>query len=169
MEVSASCGRPPDLSQSEVSSVVSKYFCFSAVTRDSVKALPGYDDRNYYFQGTTLAGSTGPFLIKFLNNVHTSFSEAEGCYQITQALQAGGLIPQAPEKSRSGQNVLQLHFSDLKLSNGEGGLIDMPYPVYILPFVEGEQFDKIDKWYLIPELLRDIGTKIGAMDQILKV
>ena len=176
MALTSSCGRPPDLSQSEVSSVVCKYFNFSAVDKESVKALVGYDDRNYYFQGTNLVGKTNRFIIKISNNVHISFLEVEGCCEIIQALHAGRIIRQAPEKSRSDQAVVQLHFNDLKQSCGNGlgketppGLNDMTYAVSILSFVEGELFDEIDKKYLVPEVMKDIGVKLGTMDKILKV
>jgi len=46
--MSSSSGRPPELSKKEVSALVFKYFYFMSIKEDSVKILPGYDDRIVY-------------------------------------------------------------------------------------------------------------------------
>lgn len=186
-------GRPPELSKLGVSTVVCRYFKFSAVNEDSVKSLPGYDDRNYYFEGTTLAGRNGQFIFKVFNCVHSSFSEIEGCNKLIRTLQATGILRQVPERSRAGPDTIQLKLSNLgnnvssnietviatdhNIENSSGkhlvtvsGLDDsILYVVSILSFVPGVLLDNIDKKYLVHEVIWEIGTKMALMDKELKV
>ena len=50
--MSNAAGRPPSLSSAAVTKLVKEYFCFQHVDEHSVKHLPSYDDRDFYFRGT---------------------------------------------------------------------------------------------------------------------
>ena len=194
--MTTSGGRPPELSKLGVSTVICRYFKFSAVNEDSVKSLPGYDGRNYYFEGTTLAGRNGQFIFKVFNRVLNSFSGIEGCNKLICTLQATGILCQVPERSRAGPDTIQLKLSNLsndvssnietviaKESNNhtiensyEKHLVTVSCPddsilyvVSILSFVPGVLLDNIDKKYLVPEVLWEIGMKMALMDKELKV
>ncbi len=193
MALSLSEGRPPHLSGAEVSSLVLKYFNFSAVCEDSVKSLPGYDDRNYFFNGKTTSEKIEPFVLKVFNNIHSSVSEIEGCHQLIRCLHAANVISQVPKNSRTGEDVIVLetiqlkgiegsslavfsHNTDMRNSNLHGkpsketnSEFPKSYAVSVLSFVPGDLFDEIDKKYLIPSVLRDIGIKAANMDKVLKV
>ncbi len=114
MATLASEGRPPELNKVKVSFLVRKYFNFVTISEDSVKALPGYDDRNYYFEGTITSEKNGPFIFKLFNTNHTAVSEIEGCYQIIRHLQRLGVILQVPEKSKTGGDIALITAKEMK-------------------------------------------------------
>ena len=171
--MSTSAGRPPKLSKSTISRVVLKYFNFSVVDEDSIKNFPSYDDVNYYFQGKTPAGGGNEFVLKLTNPLHTSFSELKGIYEVMKHVQSCGLIPQCPQKSRAGPDAIQLSHKEL-LEGGAGAdhinnttaRLNEPFCyVSVLSYAEGEMFDLVEKKYLTPNLLHEIGVMLAKMNK----
>jgi len=61
---SVAAGRPPPLTNRIVADLVCKHFHFTKVEENSVKSLPSYQDRNYYFHGTNSFGVTSEYVLK---------------------------------------------------------------------------------------------------------
>ncbi len=181
----SSDGRPPELRENEVSSLVCRHFQIKTVYEDTVKALPGYDDRNYFFKGMTSSGKIEPFILKVFNCIHSSVSEIEGYHQIIRKLQSSGIILQVPVRSKKGSDIIVLSKNELNKVHGvptghngdshspniqeDNSVIEASYVVSILSFIPGELFDEIDKSHLVPSILQDIGRNAATMDMVLKV
>ncbi len=184
-------GRPPSLTPTAVSRVVCKYFNFKNVFRDSVKTLPSYDDRNYFFRGESLSEECSEFTLKLNNPVCTSFGVVKGLDEAMIHLKSCGLSFSAscPLPCRSGEHVIQLTASELTaedcVSVAQGASAtneenvkahstsvaeeDMKYGVHVLTFLSGQEFDNIEKKYMTTSLLYDIGEMVGRCDKELKV
>ena len=183
--MSTAAGRPPKLPKSAISRVVLKYFNFSVVHEESIKNFPSYYDSSCYFQGKTPAGGGNEFVLKLTNPLHTSFSELKGIYEAIKHVQSCGLIPQCPQKSRAGPDAIQLSHKELlegdcsghdsSVPKGEAGadrinnttaMLDEPFCyVSVLSYAEGEIFDHVEKKYLTPNLLYEIGVMSAKMDK----
>ena len=183
--MSMSAGRPPKLHKGIISGVVLKYFNFSVVHEESIKNFPSYDDMNFYFQGKTPAGGGNEFVLKLTNPLHTSLSESKGIYEVMKHVQSCGIIPQCPQKSRAGPDIIQLSHKELleggcsghdsSVPEGRAGAdhinnttarLDEPFCyVSILSYAEGEMFDHVEKKYLTPNLLHEIGEMLAKMNK----
>ena len=183
--MSTSTGRPPKLPKGQISRVVLKHFNFSVVHEDSIKNFPSYDDVNYYFQGKTPAGGGNEFVLKLTNPLHTSFSELKGIYEVMKHVQSCGIIPQCPQKSRAGPDAIQLSHKELlegdcsrqdssvpeggasadHINNTTARLEEPLCYVSVLSYSEGEMFDLVEKKYLTPNLLHEIGVMLAKMNK----
>ncbi len=170
--MSSATGRPPLLSASAVAQTVTKCFHFKMVDEATFKHLPSYCDRNYYFQGeTTLEKGQEEFILKLVNPVCMSYEAIEGIIEVLKHLNSRGLLSPYPLSSRTGTDVIELSSAELlmkKASSNEGGEI-MKYPVYVLSFIPGEIFDHVDKKYLTPALLYQVGEMLAKIDKDLMV
>ena len=182
-------GRPPNLSKNTLISIVCKYFNFLNVHEDSIKSLPSYSDINYYFQGECLDGGGHRFILKLFNPLYSSFSELKGINELMRLIQSCGIIPQCPQNSQAGPDVIKLYHQELLMDNiactndesvtsvqekmgeqcGPDISDDLFCYVSVFSFAHGEIFDFVEKKYLTPELLYEIGMMLAKMDKELMV
>ena len=186
-------GRPPSLSNAAVAQLVKEFFCFQDVDVRSVKQLPSYDDRNFYFRGTpestraSLNSSEGEYLLK-LNNPHcTSYSVLQGINALLNHLHASAFTKCIqPLASRQGEDLLKISKDKLYEYNGH---LERPHDLYeniimgaestmaqheeffmrVVTFIPGECLDDVDKCYLTPRLLYDVGHAVGSAAAIMQV
>lgn len=192
--MSTAAGRPPSLSANAVCKLVTRYFKVKNAVEDSVKAFPSYDDVNYYLQGEHLESKSTEFVLKVGNPVHTSLPVTKGLNKMMHHISSKGfnfLVPY-PLLGNTNTDLLSLTAGEMTLngsvnSTAGGNIKDeellevnfedvaMPpqgkleYHVRLLTYVPGELFDNVDKKYLTPTLLRDVGETLGIMDKDLKV
>lgn len=199
MSQSVSAGRPPELSNSGVAKLVTEYFCFESVDEHSVKQFPSYDDRNFYFRGKPLQGAlasgastsglperdtTGPqseseFVLKLNNPLFASLEVIQGLNALLNHLHAHGCNRCIrPLPSRGGAGVLKIPRNKLLEYDGSekpvvtGSSDELAESVCfarVVTFIRGECFDEVDKSYLTPRLLYDVGHCIGQANAILEV
>ena len=95
---SAATGRPPSLSRAAVTRLVTKVFPFQHVDQNSVKQLPSYDDRNFYFRGTPehtpLEGASAymerEYVLKLNNPLLASYGVLKGINALLYHLHSKG-------------------------------------------------------------------------------
>lgn len=165
--MSVAKGRPPSLTNEESSTVIARHFNFKEVNEASIKAFPSYRDRNYFFQGESTKSSDNEFVFKLSNPLSSSFSVMEGVNEVMSHLNSHSLQSPYPLSSRTGKDLIQLSSGELRGSTDDEK--SMKYPVYVLSFIHGEIFDHVDKRYLTPELLYEIGELLGKIDMELMV
>lgn len=229
--MSWAAGRPPVLSAEEVSRIVTEYFNFSSVRQDTLRQLPSYCDRNFYFQGERGEDEGQEFILKLSNPLSTSYGVVKGIIRVMKHLTSCGIVCPCPLPSETGGDLLQLSTTELKNSAGseesdiskcqlssaelknsnseelcraelkkdsdsivkcqlrdtnskentkqELSSVEakdcgseentLKYPVYLLSFIPGQIFDHVDKKYLTPALLYEIGELLGKIDKELMV
>lgn len=197
--MSTSAGRPPHLSNQDVSRVVCKYFNFTSVREDTIKGLPSYEDRNFYFVGSGDDGKEGEFILKLSNPHGILVEELQGINDLMKHLKSRGLSLVYPLASRTGVDIIPLScdelmaevFSevpshtqtnqemserDMKYSNASGQPVEchgsrgeLMYYIRILAFVPGKIFHYVEKTSLVPSLMYEYGEMLGKMDKELMV
>ena len=169
--MSIAVGRPPLLSNDMVSTVMTNYFNFKEVSQLSIRSLPSYRDRTYYLRGETYEDSLYEFILKLSNPFSTSLEVIEGVNEVMKHLYSCGLLSPYPLPSKSGKELVVLT-SDALAKNGdqkEGVANGLKYPTCVLSFIPGHIFDHVDKVYLTPSLLNEIGVLLGKIDKELMV
>jgi len=85
-----------------------------------------------------------------------------------------------PLSSRAGPDCIQLTRSELCEGNSEEPInnahssqftdskVDQ-FPVRVLTYIRGETFDSVEKKFLTPEMLRQVGEMLGYISKELKV
>ena len=192
MDVNAvTSGRPPSLSNSAVAKLVHDYFCFRVVDELSVKQLPAYDDRNFYFRGTleheapsehspaetglrVAEDSEKEYVLKVGNPVFASYEVLKGTNELLNHIHANGFNRCIrPIVGRDGTDVMVI--AREKLREYDSTLVlpeKMAEPnvhLRVVTFIPGECFDEVDKHYLTPRLLYDLGHCVGGVDTIIQV
>ena len=197
--MSTSAGRPPMLSNQDVSRVVCKYFNFTSVLEDTIKSLPSYEDRNFYFVGSSDTAKDGEFILKLSNPHCILVEELQGVNDLMRHLNSSGLSLVYPLASRIGSDIVPLSRDELvteliggvqsqaqtkievedrdtKDGNESGPLVkcyntmdELIYYVRVLSFVPGKIFHYLDKTSLVPSLLYEYGERLGKMDKELMV
>ena len=195
--MSQSAGRPPALGNASVVKLVRHLYNFLYIDVDSVKSLPSYDDRNYYFRGveTAVHNSSIPqdgndvqqhtgrdsipqaneFVLKTFNSLHTTVNTARGISAIWSHVQSKGFNYTEQLVNRQGSSIASLTVQELskfedevsksvEIENG-----DLSCAVRVMRYIPGELFDKVDKKYLTPRLMYDVGALIGKVDAVLQV
>jgi hypothetical protein len=189
---SVTSGRPPSLGNEAVAKLVKDYFPFESVDEQSVKQFPAYDDRNFYFRGTleegvkpfaTPTAETDPkaaknfekeYVLKLGNPLFASYEVLKGTNALLNHLHANGCIwCIRPLVGRDGTDVLVI--AREKLCEYDSTLM-LPEKVTepnvhlrVVTFIPGECFDKVEKHYLTPRLLYDLGHHVGTADTIMRV
>jgi hypothetical protein len=186
---SNAAGRPPSLSSAAVAKLVKEYFYFRHVDELSVKQLPSYDDRNFYFRGTMTPDlepatgisssilSEGEYILKLNNPLIVSYDVLKGINDLLNHLHAKNFNKcNQPLASREGGDLLKI--TKDKLLEYGGNLEPMEtgdksgectFFLRALTFIPGECFDKVDKHFLTPRLLYDVGHCVGSAEAILQV
>lgn len=180
--MSSVSGRPPPLSRETISRITCKYFNFTKVHGDSIKSFPSYSDRNYYFQGKCMNAASLEFVLKLNNPLYTTFEEMKGICSVMEHLTSHGFSTQHPLTSREGSHIIKLTYAELSgtLEDNKGietrdSTTDtcgankrepgFKYFVSVLSYIPGQLFDKVEKRYLTPKLLYEIGELLGRIDQ----
>lgn len=170
--MSVAGGRPPQLSNQDAAAIIRKHFNFKNVDELSIKAFPSYRDRNYYFQGEHTDKSNYEFVFKLSNPLSTTFDVMEGVNGVMKHLSTHSLLSPYPLPSHTGKDLIELSSAQL-LSQESGDHDDdekkMKYPIYVLSFIPGLIFDHVDKKFLTPSLLHEVGELLGKMDKELMV
>ena len=167
--------RPPELSPTVASLLITNAFPFKYVSPDSFKQLPSYDDRNLYFEGEleeTQNSSVKPFVLKLSDRSVQSPELAEALSRVMVYLNRKGFTNNDSVPSRSLQYVYLASEKELlareRLPN-EGEKEEVYFPVRVLSYIRGELMDKVEDSYLTPQLMNSVGHYIGRMDSVLQV
>lgn len=188
---SVTAGRPPSLSNAAVAKLVKDYFPFIAVDELSVKQFPAYDDRNFYFRGTLEEGvrpfatptagadpKAGNFereyVLKLGNPLFASYEVLKGTNALLNHLHANGCNwCIRPLVGRDGTDVLVI--TREKLNEYDSTLV-LPEKIVepnvhlrVVTFIPGECFDEVEKHYLTPRLLYDLGHHMGSANAVMQV
>lgn len=164
-------GRPPALSNTALVKLITKFYSFDSVDTDSIKHFPGYDDRNFYFRGVLCrTEKETEFVLKIFNQLHSSHEVVVGVSNLWTHLIKKGFTFSSYLRNTEGNAVTfvpktQCHENDIL------GTLDKEdtYAVRILHFVQGELLDDIDKRYLTPKLMHNVGKFVGRVDAALQV
>ena len=180
--MSSAAGRPPSLSPRAVCKLVHKYFNVKNLVEDSVKAFPSYNDVNYYLQGELLDDSQcTEFVLKLANPVYTGFPVIKGLNKLMYHISSRfKFATPCPIVGRTGTDIVLLTAEQMVVNEVDEESYDntnkkssnvnyMEYPVCLLPFIRGEVFDAVDKQYLTPAVLREVGETLAMIDKELKV
>ena len=178
--MSSVAGRPPSLSPAAVCKLVSRFFRVKNVVEGSVKALPSYDDANYYFRGELVNSKFTEFVLKLGNPVRTPFPVMKGLNKLMYHISSQGFKFATPYPlcSIAGTDLLSLTaekmttLSDEESFRSNGTIANdgnMEYHVYLLPFIPGIEFDAAEKEFLTPTVLRDVGETLAKIDKELRV
>ena len=186
-------GRPPALSNSAIAKLIKDHFRFSLVNEATVKELPSYVDRNIYFRGTPeltdtshcygeLVSSTDQpdeleYVLKLNNPFFASYDILCGIDELLVYLHRKGINKCIyPLKSRKGDDTLEISREHLltyeslvssEVSVSEG--TEVKFLMRVVTYIPGECLDHVEKQYLTPGLLYDIGNYIGRVDAVLSV
>lgn len=189
--MSSSAGRPISLRNPSLVELIRKLYNFMHVDVNSIKSLPSYNDRIYYFRGIptplhnfnkspnnvcnsvdSKCGQVGEYIFKMFNNSFTPFKYAEGYSAIWTYLQSKGFDCTEHFLTKQGhmlaaitaQELSQFEVDASKVSDG-----DTPFAVRVMKFIPGELFDHVDKKYLTPRVLYNVGAFVGKVDSALNV
>ncbi len=159
-------GRPPALSNSTLVKVINKFYNFDTIDDDSIKHFPGYDDRNFYFVGTPAASKKSTeFVLKIFNPLHSEHDVVVGISEVWAHIVSKGFNYSSYLHNCEGKAV---SFVPKSLCEEAAGSTET-YAVRILHYVSGELFDKIEKRYLTPKLMREAGAFLGKLNAALQV
>lgn len=173
--MSSSSGRPPSLLPATVCTLVTKYFKCRNVVEKSVKTLPSYDDRNYYFCAEQCDTKCSEFVLKLVNPEHTPLSAAKEINRLMHHVHSKGYTFSTPYPlaCTNGTDFVQLTASEM--INGENRDIEtrddqgIKYHMWLLTFISGELFDSVEKKFLTPSLLTEVGKALATLDKDLQV
>ena len=176
--------RPPSLDSVAVCSLLRHLYPFSNVDEDSVRQLPGYEDRNFYFKGyfevsdsfdgtvkskITSAPDISPYdeFIFKVSHITNSYKVLQGVNEVMDHLKCKGFYCSYAIVNRSGEKITllsenQLLCGDPNLRTGKGAR----YPVRVLKYIPGEVLQTVQ---LTPKLAYGIGELAGSIDKALLV
>ena len=167
--------RPPVLGKEDVVSLIIGHFPFKSVSSMSLKQLPSYDDRMFYFEGEFDDESLDhslrkPFVLKISNK---SFGRDLIASQnaVMLHLAARGVNCCRPIVCRRGHYLEMLNLEVLLSKPDSRGWAgnEAEYAVRVLQYIPGEPMDNIDKRYLTPRLMYCVGNHVAKMDIVLQV
>ena len=160
-------GRPPSLSNHTVAGLATTYFNFSSVAEYTVKCLPSYYDRNYYFQGQHNRDSGREFILKIFNPLSMSYQSTETVVQVLKHLYSREMKCPYPLVSHTGRELIKLSTDILNPQAGESRTLE--YPACILSYIPGEVISEVDKKFLTVELVSEVGELMATVDRELLV
>lgn len=157
-----------------VCSLVKRLYPFQDVDKTSVKQLPGYEDRNFYFKGhleddfASYSEITSQEFVFKVSHTSNSRELLEGVNEVMDHLCRKGFLCSFAISNRFGKKIAML--SDNQLSRGDpwvrtGGRCAQ-YPVRVLIYVPGETLDPTQ---VTPEQAFHIGRLAGSIDKALLV
>ena len=167
--------RPPLLGKEDAVSLITGYFPFKSVSPMSLKQLPSYDDRMFYFEGENEELSLDhsvrkPFVLKISNKIFGR-DVITGQNAVMLHLAAGGINCCQPILCRRG-HYLEMLKTEVLLSKtdgrcGEGN--EAEYAVRVLQYIPGEPMSRVEKRYLTPQLMYCVGNHVAKIDIALQV
>ncbi len=164
-------GRPPQLKPASIVKLIKLYYDFEQVTEDFVTQFPSYYDLNFYFRGL-YQEIEGEYMLKVLNRVRISIAMASGLSVLWSHLNENGLNYTSMLPNKKGERVSTLTLRELVQFEEEQppeAVLAFLFSVRVMRFVPGEVFDMVDKHYLTPHLLFQVGAFVGRIDTALKV
>lgn len=183
---SVTAGRPPSLGNAAIAKLVKDYFPFKSVDELSVKQFPAYDDRNFYFRGslerpfatpTTEADSKAAekeYVLKLGNPLFASYEVLKGTNALLNHLHTNGCSwCIRPLVGRDGTDVFVI--AREKLCEYDNTLMlpekttEPNVHLRVVTFIPGECLDEVDKHYLTPRLLYDLGHHVGSASAVMQV
>ena len=166
--------RPPLLGKEDAISLIMDYFPFKSVSPTSLKQLPSYEDRTFYFEGETelsLDHSVRkPFVLK-ISNKTCGHDVITGQNAVMLHLTARGINCCRPILCRGGQ-YLEMLKTEVLLSKTDGRCVEgneAEYAVRVLQYIPGEQMSRVEKRYLTPQLLYCVGNHVAKINIALQV
>ena len=175
--------RPPSLDSVSVCSLLKHLYPFQDIDEGSVKQLPGYEDRNFYFKGCLEVEPIGAlkkvasapdintydydeFIFK-ASHITNSCEVLEGINEVMDHIKRKGFHCSFAIMNHSGEKITllsenQLVRGDPNMRTGRG----TQYPVRVLKYVPGETLQTVQ---LTPKLAYDIGELAGSIDKALLV
>lgn len=189
--LSVTAGRPPNISNQRLIQLLTSTLHFKEVNESEIKPLRSYADRNYYFRGTLDFPliSSGPantsvtntsleceYVFKINNPLLANFEEIKGINFITRHLNNQGFRGiQDALSNRNGQDVFVILRDDVLEYCNLGDSADPPlaeasiYYLRVMTYIPGELYKEIDRRYITPDLLLELGSVIGRMAKELQV
>ncbi len=166
-------GRPPQLKPLSIVKLLKLHYGFQQADEDSVKHLPSYYDVNFYFRGIPNQDALeGEYMLKILNRAHISNEIAVGLSALWAHLNKKGLNYTNMLPNIQGDRVTTLTVQELVQFEEEQpseAVLSLAFSIRVMRFVPGEVFDAVDKRYLTPSLLFDVGAFTGRIDTALQV
>ena len=177
MSTSILASRPPLLSNQTVAHLVAAHLGFTDVSETTIKTLPSYYDRNYSFQGRIKDSSSETYILKIVNPASTSYEVISGIVDILIHLYSCGFPCPKPvlhdrlmELSESElTGMCEKTTSESQTTECCEGKNTTKYPVMVLTYINGHEFDRIERKLKTPDLLHEIGQLMGKMNKELMV
>lgn len=162
--------RPPNLDSEAICSLLKELYPFEDVDRSSVKELPGYEDRNFYFKGRlnpeAVSCATEEFILK-VSHLTNSCELLEGVNEVMDHLKSRDFRCNYAIRNNSGEKIALL--SENQLLRGNPSMRTgraAQYPVRVLTYVPGETLEAVQ---ITPRLAFDVGMLAGSIDKALLV
>ena len=138
-------------------------------------SLPNVDEKQQLTGGDSGSVEIREFVLKIFNSLHTTVNTVRGISAIWSHLQSKGFNYTKQLVNRQGSLIASLTVQELskfedevsKSVEFENG--DLSCAVRVMRYIPGELFDKVDKKYLTPRLMYDVGALIGKVDAVLQV
>ena len=113
------------------------------------------------------------FVLKIFNSLHTPVNTVRGISEIWSHMQSKGFNCTAMLLTKQGSSIASLTIKELSMFDDEPVLKsengDLSCAVRVMRYIPGELFDKVDKKYLTPRLMYEVGALIGKVDAVLQV
>ena len=185
---SSPTGRPPALSNSSVAKLLQQMYPFDHVDENSVKQLPSYEDRNFYFLGVlshTDARSghdtmkPKEYVLKIFNCLNSTADVVHGISALMEHLQARCFSGAELVKSKEGGNigivterdlceyVVERTMEGVHENERENGT--KIHCVRVIKYLPGELLVSIPKESVSVRLLYDVGKYLGRINAALQV
>ena len=173
--------RPPQVDSETAAALIAKHFPFRRISLGSLRSLPSYYDRNFYFEGveekrdgsSNLKEEEG-FVLKVSSRGSTP-EIIDGLNSQMLFLSGKGFPCCYPIASRGGEySALASENELLGFAEGDARQVDVlsrdvKYPVRVMKYIAGDIMDKLDERYLSSELRYSVGKMAGGMDLLLQV
>ena len=195
---STAAGRPPTVRSQTVLELLRENFHFKHIDELSVTTLPSYHDRNYYFcavlehflESTSFQNAQNylycdrnklkqdllqGYILKINNPLFSSYKVLSGVNFLLKHLKSKGFECVQPLTSNIGTDILQIEGEDLlKFEEDQRSDVmeftrETKFPVRVLTYIPGEIFADVDRKYLTPDLLYEVGKVMGSVSKELHV
>ena len=182
---SSPTGRPPALSNIAVAKLIQQIYPFDYVDESSVKQLPSYDDRNFYFTGvpshTDALEMIKPkeYVLKIFNCLNNTIEVVRGVSALMEHLNDKCFSGAEQMKSRKGVCIGAIAERDLceyvvdetmeGVCESEREKGTKSYCIRVIRYLPGELLVSIAKESVSARLLYDVGNYLGKIDAALQV
>ena len=190
--MSASAGRPLALRNPALVKLIRNLYNFMHIDENSITNFPSFNDQIYYFRGiptplqnlndvpngivsecVNIEGvQVDEFIFKIFNSSFTPLKHAEGYSAIWTHLLSKGFDYTEQIVTKQGRTLATVTAQELSQFETEASQIhdgDTPFAVRVMKYIPGELFDNVDKKYLTPRLMYNVGAFVGKVDAALNV